>query len=526
MMLSSGSSWRTPLAKLVGLVVVLPFGATYLHLHRRSFLVNEYCFVGPAAPDDDGAVPRDYILRNAIAGAVADDNGRDVVFVDNGVRVDGSGGGRSAGRHGGVADGGYPYHGIYAPASSTGSGQGRGADDDGRRDFPQRYSPIDDDVDDGSPRWWPWTRPGTIGRAGGWQSVARSSAVAFLPPSSSSRGARSDRVIAFVDADGGGGGGGGAGGMWCLKSSLSSAAIPEDEDEGEDVRSWCADVEGGGGVPSSRYPPSGMWKSSDPRGGTARPPPPPPSLLRITCPPPTPAAAISAPSGGGGRRGVRNPERNENLGFVLDKPGTTLLLLLNVGLAFHYWNRRIDPSSVCKRYDRIAIDGEWWRGLSGATAHFEPLHLGFNMMSLRALGDELEGAGGKWYGDAFAFLAYNVALVVFTTIVMMALVRARLSWTRRELDALPPPSPPRASCEERMARLRGTSSVGYSAVLFAWMVISTMERAGPTCPVPFFSDLCFETRAVPGMPYLRYNAAPVVSLFAAQFVMPRASFMG
>ena len=63
-------------------------------------------------------------------------------------------------------------------------------------------------------------------------------------------------------------------------------------------------------------------------------------------------------------------------------------------------------------------------------------------------------------------------------------------------------------------------------VLFVWMVISTMERVGPTCPVPFFLDLCFEMRVVPGMPYLRYNATPVMPLFAAQFIMPRVSFMG
>jgi membrane associated rhomboid family serine protease len=211
---------------------------------------------------------------------------------------------------------------------------------------------------------------------------------------------------------------------------------------------------------------------------------------------------------------------------VLDRPGTTLLLLLNVGLAFHYWNRRVDPSSVSKQYGRIVVEHEWWRGLSGATAHFEPLHLGFNAMSLRALGGELEGSEGRWYGDTVAFLFYNVALVVFSTMVMMALVYARIRLIQRELDGLPPASPLRGTCEDRLRRLRDTSSVGYSAVLFAWMVVSTMERDRPTCPVPFFSDLCFETHAVPGLPFLRFNVAPVISLFVAQAIMPRVSFMG
>jgi hypothetical protein len=169
----------------------------------------------------------------------------------------------------------------------------------------------------------------------------------------------------------------------------------------------------------------------------------------------------------------------------------------------------------------IAINNKWWRGLFGATAYFKPLPLGFNMMLLRTLRDELEGARGKWYGDTFTFLAYNVAIMVFTTIVMMALEYRRLQWIWRELNALHHSSPLHAWCKDWMGWLRGTSSVGYSA-----MVISTMERAGPTCPVPFFSDLCFETCVVPGMPYLRYNAALVVSLFAVQFIVPRVCFVG
>ena len=74
----------------------------------------------------------------------------------------------------------------------------------------------------------------------------------------------------------------------------------------------------------------------------------------------------------------------------------------------------------------IAINNKWLRGLLGTTAHFEPLHLGSNMMLLRALGEELEGAGGKWYGDTFAFLAYNVMLMVFMAIVMMADVNSAI----------------------------------------------------------------------------------------------------
>ncbi|KAL7452223.1 hypothetical protein ACHAWC_003945 [Mediolabrus comicus] len=81
----------------------------------------------------------------------------------------------------------------------------------------------------------------------------------------------------------------------------------------------------------------------------------------------------------------------------------------------------------------------------------------------------------------------------------------------------------RGLSDDERIRLRETSSVGYSAVLFAWMVISTLERDQATCPIPFFNDLCFSTYSYGE---LKFNISPVVSLFVAQFIMPRVSFMG
>jgi len=157
------------------------------------------------------------------------------------------------------------------------------------------------------------------------------------------------------------------------------------------------------------------------------------------------------------------------------------------------------------------------------TAHFEPLHIGFNMMSLHTLGKELEGGFGS-----IVFLTYNVALIVFTTMVMMGMVYARVRWIQHKLDRTTASNNAQLqqTYREQQVRLRETSSVGYSAVLFAWMVVSTMERKAPTCPIPFFSDVCFSTYSVPGIPFLKFNVSPIVSLFLAQFIMPRVSFMG
>ncbi|GFH49822.1 hypothetical protein CTEN210_06298 [Chaetoceros tenuissimus] len=93
---------------------------------------------------------------------------------------------------------------------------------------------------------------------------------------------------------------------------------------------------------------------------------------------------------------------NPNL-EILFKPATATLIAINLGLAFIYWNHRVDPMAVCKEYQKIVHDGELWRSFSGATAHFDLLHIGFNMMSLYALGSEIE----IMYGSIpFLFLQY------------------------------------------------------------------------------------------------------------------------
>lgn len=189
---------------------------------------------------------------------------------------------------------------------------------------------------------------------------------------------------------------------------------------------------------------------------------------------------------------------NPNL-ECLQNPATSFLMLVNIGLAFIYWNNHIEPSSVCIEYQKIIHNNELWRSFSGATAHFEPLHIGFNMMSLYALGSELEPNYGP-----IIFMFYNICLIPLTTVVMMTLVWLQIRWTGNE-------------------RLKQTKTVGYSGVLFAWMVISSLERRS-TCPVPFFPDLCFKTHEFGNT--WKFNFGPLVQLIIAQMIMPRVSFVG
>jgi membrane associated rhomboid family serine protease len=190
---------------------------------------------------------------------------------------------------------------------------------------------------------------------------------------------------------------------------------------------------------------------------------------------------------------------NRNLRFVLTTPATSILLALLAGLAFYYWNYTVDPSVVSKSFTTIVYQHEYYRAFTAATAHFEPVHLWFNGMALYTLGMELEHQMGS-----IPFLLYNVSLIPITTVIMMLFVEYQLKRTGN-------------------LSLVDKSVVGYSGVLFAWMVVASLHSDRPICPIPFFDDVCFHTYSIMGM---RFNLGPVVQLLVAQVLLQRASFVG
>ena len=512
----ASSSWQGPFLKLVSLVILLPFIISYLHLKDYAYRRNEYCFVGRGMAATAFFPPSLLFVRESEVVNNKDNQmmlrGDSVISDDDYIAIDSG------------------LFGIYAPSITSAAGlrqkQKRQKQKNQQLYINQRQFRLQQS--------WLF-RSDFMG--GGWPSITQmSAAISYLHPSSAStsstqllESSSNQYVIALVDATDDGGGGK----RWCLQpssdalttvvSSLSSLeAFPKETRFCSDSLTLQQNDDDGSNTVYI-YPPSGKWKNTIGSSSTSTA-----SHIVVSCPsPPTisnPDASHTSNIQHSRRWQQQNERQNQNVQFLLNQPATSLLLLLNIGLAFHYWNERISPNSVCKRYKNIVHDHEWWRGLSGATAHFEPLHIGFNAMSLHSLGQELEGGEKGLYGS-IPFLVYNIALIVCTTIVMMGMVYARLRYIQWKLDDSISNSN-RTHYQELRDRLRETSTVGYSAVLFACMVVSTMERTQPTCPIPFFPDVCFETHTVPGVPSLRYNIAPIASLFVAQFIMPRASFMG
>ena len=221
----------------------------------------------------------------------------------------------------------------------------------------------------------------------------------------------------------------------------------------------------------------------------------------------------------------RNPDKRygsstNKSGFlyrhIFEQPATTFWITLNVGLFIFYWNQSVSPATV-------ALNNAVWkdhgRAFSGALAHFEIWHLGFNMMSLSALGQELERPDK--YGS-ISFFLYTLSLIPITTLLLLTMSTLYLRHhQRRQPEGQDTMTP----MEATHVTAPNQNIVGFSGVLFAWMVVATLQPTkGDSCPIPFFPDLCFSTYKLPGG--LSFNFGPFAQLVFAQVILPRACFMG
>lgn len=68
-------------------------------------------------------------------------------------------------------------------------------------------------------------------------------------------------------------------------------------------------------------------------------------------------------------------------------------------------------------------------------------------------------------------------------------------------------------------------SLGFSCVLFAWMVVFSLLQ-DKFCPIFLIPTLCFPTVSPPLLPALRFNLGPFVLLFATKLIIPQSSLIG
>lgn len=191
------------------------------------------------------------------------------------------------------------------------------------------------------------------------------------------------------------------------------------------------DVQEDGGKKYTMVPPNGVWADEVNY-----------QRIEVQCH----APVVVLPKG-------KRPKQKKTLQQIVNRPATTVLLLLNTYIAYYYWNYRVNPSSVSLVYNKMIPGGthELWRAFSASFAHFEILHIGFNMMSLYNLGG-LE----ELYGSLPYFWS-SLAMVVLTVAFMMSVMHYQVTIQGNHSVA-------------------DKHTVGYSGVLFVWMVIGEFIR--------------------------------------------------
>lgn len=301
----------SPLSKLIGLIIILPFALTYLHLYYIANVKNEYCFVGGGGPQ-----PQQQLV-------MANNNTTSYYKSAN------------------------PYYGIYAPIISS----RKNKNNLDKRNFQQRA---------------------TWGIGSLWPSITKSSII-LSSASSSSKALQqlknNNYIMTFVDE--------GGEKKWCLQSTSTTTTSSSNGDE-----KWCSSVADSSQDDDDEedviyvYPPSGIWQSSSSSSSASTI-----TSLLISCPKPIISYKDGKKKKKRGQQ-LLSGKQNQNIHFLLNQPSTVMLMVLNIYLAYYYWNYRICPSVVCKQYTQIVMEHDWWRGFSGALAHFEPLHIGFNVSSI------------------------------------------------------------------------------------------------------------------------------------------------
>lgn len=188
-----------------------------------------------------------------------------------------------------------------------------------------------------------------------------------------------------------------------------------------------------------------------------------------------------------------------NLTTAFDQAGTYLVL---IGLLYYAWQLRsntVPVSDVSYSYDKVVNQGQYWRCITASISHFDMWHLGFNCFALYQMAIVEPVIGSVKY------LYLSVNLVLLTMVVCSGIYYLMIFHANR---------PEQATAE----------AVGYSCVLFAWIVMVSV-RMGQFCPIFFLPSFCFDTYQVPfiGMPF---NLGPLVLLVITKFIIPRSSFVG
>ena len=192
-----------------------------------------------------------------------------------------------------------------------------------------------------------------------------------------------------------------------------------------------------------------------------------------------------------------------NIDIMLNQPVTMIIIIALLYIYYYLNTNNVDVALVSFSYNAVFNQKEYWRVVTSALSHYDLLHIGFNTMALYQLG-VLEGVYGSM---SYAYLSAN--LIFLTAVIMLVSDHIIINYFQRG---------------DQMY----SSGIGYSCVLFAWIVTASV-RMKTFCPIVFVPSACFDTLSihVPGTSIdLPINYGPIVLLVITKIFIPRSSFLG
>uniref|UniRef100_A0A7S3YPX7 Peptidase S54 rhomboid domain-containing protein n=3 Tax=Lotharella globosa TaxID=91324 RepID=A0A7S3YPX7_9EUKA len=153
---------------------------------------------------------------------------------------------------------------------------------------------------------------------------------------------------------------------------------------------------------------------------------------------------------------------------------------------FYLWNYNVSIEKFGYQYEKVVAGRQWWRSISASYAHQHPLHLIFNMASL------WNSAVMEVTLGSVAYLKYTFLLVLLSMLTVTGMSYLAIRYFDRP-------------------RYRTVYSLGYSCVVFGWMMVQCEKLGGK---MSYFGLM------VPA------RLAPFLALGITQLIIPNASFIG
>ena len=185
---------------------------------------------------------------------------------------------------------------------------------------------------------------------------------------------------------------------------------------------------------SSSVPPSSSWND-------------------VSTTPPSPSSLTIIARGNLQPVSKREPSNIEKL---FERPITNIILFFLSYIAYYIWAYRIDQGLLTFSYAAFIDNKEWWRVITASVSHFDLMHLGFNAMGVYQIDME------SIY-NSVKYLYLSINLIIITILIVTGIFYILITRYNQQ-------------------QFIYAQSVGYSCVLFAWLVASSV-RMNEFCPL-------------------------------------------